>query len=92
VNRPSIRALADFYHMELENEPLDNIVACGDLIRHIHVADSGRLAPGTGEYPYARFVECVRKAGYEGRVSIECKWQDFGLEVLSSEKFLRGIF
>jgi sugar phosphate isomerase/epimerase len=92
VNRPSIRALADFYHMELENEPLDNIVSCGDLIKHIHVADSGRLAPGTGEYPYSRFVECVRKAGYEGRVSIECKWQDFSAEVVSSEKFLRGIF
>jgi len=92
VNRPSIRVLADFYHMDEENEPLDTILDNKDWLAHIHVADTGRGAPGTGHYPYAEFVRLIHEAGYDGMVSIECRWQDFEAEAGQSAAFLREAF
>ncbi|MFN8440046.1 MAG: sugar phosphate isomerase/epimerase family protein [Caldilineaceae bacterium] len=91
VNRPSIRVLADFYHMDEENEPLETLLDNRDWLAHIHVADTGRLAPGTGVYPYARFVDLLRHAGYDGMVSVECSWKDFAVEAKSAVEFLRGV-
>lgn len=88
VNRPSIQALADFYHMEEENESLENIVDAKEYLKHVHVADSGRLAPGTGSYPYKEFAEALQRADYSKRVSIECKWNNFEEELTHSKKFL----
>lgn len=92
VNRKPIQVLADFYHMDEEDEPLENIVSCKEYVKHIHVADTGRLAPGTGNYPYSEFVDCLKKADYDGRISIECKWNDFENEVVQAIKYLEGCF
>jgi sugar phosphate isomerase/epimerase len=92
VNRPSIRVLADFYHMDEDDEPLTNIVACKDYLEHVHVADTDRGAPGTGQYPYPEFVRLLAEAGYDGMVSIECRWQDFEAEAGPALAFLRKVF
>ena len=89
VNRPNIQALADFYHMDEEQEPLTNIPEHAAWIKHIHVADTGRRSPGLGDYPYAEFAEILRQAHYNGRVSIECRWQDFAAEAHLALEFLR---
>lgn len=91
VNRKSIRVLADFYHMYKENEPLENIVRHNDWIRHIHVSDS-RYAPGMGDYPYSTFLDCVNRAEYNGRISIECLWNDFEAETKLSNQYLHRLF
>ncbi len=52
MNRPPIQVLANLYHMMEENEPLENIETARSYLQHVHVADSGRMAPGTGDYPY----------------------------------------
>lgn len=92
VNRPSIRNLADFYHMDEEDEPLTNIVLCKERLAHVHVADSGRRAPGTGSYPYADFVEQLRLANYDGMVSVECRWEDFAAEAGPACAYLHKVF
>jgi len=92
VNRPRIRVLADFYHMDEENEPLTNLGQHKEWLAHIHVADTGRLAPGTGHYPYAPFVAELQHAAYQGRVSIECRWGDFATEAGAAVRFLRTVF
>jgi sugar phosphate isomerase/epimerase len=89
VNRPSIKVLADFYHMDEEVEPLSHLTQYSEWIKHIHVADSDRGAPGTGQYPYAEFAERLRRAGYDGMVSIECRWRDFASEAKPALEFLR---
>ena len=91
VNRSSIRVLADFYHMDEENEPLDHLLQYADWLEHIHVADTGRRAPGTGRYPYAEFVEKLTNSGYDGLVSIECRWEDLAAEAGPAAQFLRAI-
>ncbi|MCU9614842.1 sugar phosphate isomerase/epimerase [Caldibacillus lycopersici] len=92
VNRKSIQVLADFYHMEEEGEAVSNIVANREFIKHIHVADTDRLAPGTGKYPFSELVDQLKLANYNGRVSIECNWQHFDSEVNESFEFLRKQF
>ncbi|GGH85949.1 sugar phosphate isomerase/epimerase [Pullulanibacillus pueri] len=92
VSRSSIQVLADFYHMDEEDENLDHIVQWGDYLRHIHVADTGRMAPGTGNYPYEVFVDKIKQANYQGRISIECKWNDFDSEVKEAKRSLEQIF
>jgi sugar phosphate isomerase/epimerase len=92
VDRPSVRALADFYHMSEENEPLGHLERYKDWIVHLHVADTGRGAPGTGEYPYEQFAATLRQAGYAGMVSVECRWNDFATEAPLAVEFLRRTF
>ena len=90
VAHPNIRVLADFYHMDEDEEPLDAISRFGPWLRHIHVADTGRLYSGSGSYPYPEFVAEVTKANYEGMISVECHWQNLETEVGASMEFLRA--
>jgi sugar phosphate isomerase/epimerase len=92
VNHPAVRVLADFYHMDEEQEPLSEITRHQAWLAHIHVADTERRAPGTGHYPYATFVEQLRQAGYQGMISVECRWDDFAAEAGSSVQFLHRAF
>ncbi|WEG13799.1 sugar phosphate isomerase/epimerase [Pullulanibacillus sp. KACC 23026] len=92
INRSSIQMLADFYHMDEEEESLSHLVAASPYLKHVHVADTGRLAPGTGQYPYHEFVARLREANYQGRVSIECNWNDFDNEAARARQFLHQIF
>lgn len=72
INREQIRVLADLFHMQEENEPLDTITRHKEWLAHIHVADTGRLSPGTGVYPAAEFADQLKQAGYSGMISAEC--------------------
>jgi len=92
VNQPSISVLADFYHMDEEQEPLQHLVEYKDWLKHIHVADTGRRAPGTGHYPYPEFVDLLRQANYDGLVSIECRWENFADEAGPACRFLHQVF
>lgn len=81
IGRPGVRNLADTFHMEADHEPLSAILDNGDTLAHTHTADSGRLAPGTGTYDHAAFLGALKTAGYDDRLSIECKWNDFAAEI-----------
>lgn len=72
LNRPEVRGLADFYHMDEENEALGTLSDNAGWVQHIHLADTGRLNPGTGQYPYQEFMKQIRASGYSGLMSCEC--------------------
>jgi len=91
VNRQSIKVLADFFHMVEENDPLENIIKYSDDIRHIHTSDN-YYPPGSGTYPFPYFVECIKHSNYNGRVSIECIWNDFEKEVKDALAFVKSQF
>lgn len=92
LNRKSLKSLADFYHMVEENEPLTHLYEQRDFIHHIHVADSNRLAPGTGTYPYSEFASIIHKANYDSRISIECNWRNFEEEIGQALDYLKKQF
>lgn len=92
VNRPEIRVLADFFHMDEESEPLETLRDHRDWIVHVHLADTGRRNPGTGFYPYDRFLGLLKEIGYSGMMSCECKTENPLDDMLHSRTFLRGLW
>lgn len=96
VARSPVCVLADLYHMQEEDEPLANVAGAGSRLAHVHVADSGRLSPGSGDHPFQQFAAQIATTGYaEGEwacVSVECRWQDFAREAPGAVEFLRTIW
>ncbi|MBV9865253.1 MAG: sugar phosphate isomerase/epimerase [Abitibacteriaceae bacterium] len=79
VGHPRIQLLADLYHMIEENEPVTAVAAAGKRLRHTHVADLGRVAPGyatEGEADFTGFFRNLRQTGYDARCSFEGKFDD----------------
>ena len=72
VNRNEVHGLADFYHMDQEHEPLAEVGAYPGWLSHVHLADTGRLNPGTGQYDYDSFFRHLQAGGYQGLLSSEC--------------------
>lgn len=68
----NVRGLADFYHVDEEAEPLTTMGEFGSELAHVHLADTGRMNPGTGSYDYATFMGQLKRSGYKGRMSGEC--------------------
>lgn len=77
VNHPSIRLLADFYHMMQEEEGPDAILKAGSTIHHCHIAEKvKRTPPGTQGDDFRPYLQALKQAGYNGGISIECRWED----------------
>ena len=91
IGRPGVQNLADTFHMEQENEPLTAIVESADVLAHVHVADTGRVAPGKGNFDYTALFTILSSANYDGRISIECNWEnDLEAQLLPSLQHLKS--
>ncbi|HEX4125844.1 MAG TPA: sugar phosphate isomerase/epimerase family protein [Tepidisphaeraceae bacterium] len=73
VNHPNFQLLLDSYHFWLEDEPLENLRAVAQSIRHVHLADKvGRTAPGrSGQADYRPLFAELKRVGYDGRAAVE---------------------
>ncbi len=77
VNHPHIRLLADIYHMMREDEGPEAIRAAGDLLVHLHIAEKAeRTPPGTAGDDFTPYFRALKEIGYDGLLSIECRWDD----------------
>lgn len=71
-NLCNIVLLADMFHMNIEEtNPAAGMLAGGDLVGHVHFADSNRHAMGFGHSDPAPVMEALRKIGYKGYLSAE---------------------
>jgi sugar phosphate isomerase/epimerase len=73
VDHPNFRCLVDSYHLWLEDEPIENLIAALPWIRHVHVADKqGRVPPGqSGKADYRPLFAALKQAGYDRTISVE---------------------
>ncbi|HIB89723.1 TPA: sugar phosphate isomerase/epimerase [Candidatus Poribacteria bacterium] len=82
VNRPGIQVLADLYHVWQESEPMSNIVDAAEWLAHVHIAEPvKRSYPGNDSFDFFDFFSALKAAGYQGRVSCECSFDDFDCDV-----------
>ncbi|MGN1164604.1 MAG: sugar phosphate isomerase/epimerase family protein [Candidatus Ornithospirochaeta sp.] len=86
----NVGLLADAYHMRKEEEEMERILRCSPLL-HTHIAlKEGRGYPVEKSEEVEEFFRVLKTAGYDGRMSIEGKsddWKSDGrkaLEVLRS--------
>lgn len=91
VDHPFVKLTADLYHIQENSEDMADVVAAGVEIVHTHVADTGRSYPGVGSYPIREFFEALRSIGYNDRMSVECMWNEFDIEIRKALDFLRQI-
>lgn len=85
-----VHLLADLYHIEVEHEPLEHIVAAGALIRHVHTAGGGRGAPQTPGYDYAGFTRALHTIGYDARISAENSWENLEAQAPEALAFMKA--
>jgi hydroxypyruvate isomerase len=73
IDRPEVRLLYDVYHsVVMGEEPAEVLHGRGDLVGHVHVADTnGRHEPGTGSIGWDRTISVLLDAGYRGFVGME---------------------
>lgn len=68
----TLKVLPDTFHMNIEDPSIENaLLAAGDKIGHMHIADTNRLAPGCGHLDYKSLVKTLRKIGYNGYLTVE---------------------
>ena len=67
-----VKILADLFHMSIEESSIpDAIRAGGELIGHVHFADSNRRPAGLGHTDFAAIFRALRDISYTGYVSAE---------------------
>lgn len=93
VDLPRIRVLADYYHMVKQNEPLEHLLEAGAWLQHAHTSDDHRHFPCPEGYDQRRFLQYLKRAGYGGRLSFECRaTEDFETEARRSVEYVRHLW
>jgi sugar phosphate isomerase/epimerase len=68
----NVRLLADLFHMNIEESNVaDAIRRNGELVGHVHLADSNRRPAGNGHTDLAAIAAELREVGYDGYISAE---------------------
>ena len=89
VDLESVGVLADFYHMSEGSDPLEHIIDAREALVHFHLADTGRMWPGSGSYDYQSFFATVKAADYDQRMSLECNFHHFARDIEEALAFLQ---
>ena len=64
--------MADTFHMNVEEaSPTEVVRDLGDLLNHVHLSDSNRLAPGLGHIDFAGFIRVLEEMGYGAYLAFE---------------------
>jgi hydroxypyruvate isomerase len=73
VGAPNLGLLADLYHLAVNGENLDAVIArYVGRIAHVQLADTpGRHEPGTGDLDFPHLLAALDAAGYRGRTALE---------------------
>lgn len=85
-----IPIVADLFHLTAAGFDLQAVERIAPRVGHVHLADTGRRAPGTGDWPIADYLTALRRGGYTGDVTIECAWDDLAAQLPASLEFVRA--
>ena len=76
VGLPSVRLMADLFHMNIEEPDIGaSLRAAGDLVAHVHLADNHRVEPGLGHTDFAAAFRALADIGFDGYGAIECRFE-----------------
>jgi len=95
VGSPSIKMMADFFHMNIEEadmgQAIEEVVDC---LAYVHLADSNRYQPGAGHLDFRPGLTALKRIGYDGYMTLECRvlGPDKGKALTESARYLRQIW
>lgn len=88
IGRPSLAVAIDHYHLLTADLPVARIVEAAGAIRHVHASGPDRLPPADGAADQTDLLAALRGLGYDGRVSVECRFSDFEREAAAAQRHL----
>ncbi len=93
LDRGNIRCLVDYFHMRVEEEPVEHLLEGEGMLRHVHISNpQGRGYPRRDDgQDYGRFFEILRQIGYDGCVSVEGFTDDFAGDAERALAYLREL-
>lgn len=92
TDRPNIRLLLDTWHLELEKEPLENLLQGAGILVHAHTARlAGRTWPQVDSPQLGGTFRALSELGYDGRISIEAATEDLASDCRGTLALLRGL-
>ena len=72
VDHPHIKAMYDTFHCNIEEkDPVAAIKTIKPHMIHVHISENDRGTPGKGHVPWAETYKALRKAKYDGWLTIE---------------------
>jgi len=72
VNHPNFRMMYDTFHANIEEKQIAPTIArVADCVVHVHVSENDRGTPGTGHVAWAETFQALKKAKYDGWLTIE---------------------
>ncbi len=72
IDEPNVFVHLDTYHMNIEEKGFyEPIVALGEQLRYIHLSESDRGIPGTGNVHWDDVFRGLQAIGYEGHMAME---------------------
>ena len=64
--------LLDTFHMNIEEkDPVESIMKSKKWLKHFHVADSNRWAPGFGHIDFKAIFQALKDINYKGFITVE---------------------
>jgi sugar phosphate isomerase/epimerase len=83
VGLPSVKVVADFYHMNIEEVDIAvSLQAALPHLGHVQVSDSNRLEPGAGHLDWRPGIAVLEESGYDGYLALESGLSGPAAEVL----------
>ncbi len=94
IDRPRVRALADLFHMNIEETSFDEpILEAGSQLGHVHLAGNTGLEPGIGMVDPRPAFAALKRIDYGGWLSLECRLSGPPQDVLpASARYLRAMW
>ena len=72
VDHPAVGVMVDTFHAHIEERDTpDAIRAAGSALAHVHVSESDRGTPGTGQIDFPAVLRALREVGYDGDLVVE---------------------
>ncbi|MGH9340251.1 MAG: sugar phosphate isomerase/epimerase family protein [Acidobacteriota bacterium] len=69
---PECGICLDAFHINIEEaDPYQAILKSRDRLVDFHVADNNRMAPGQGSWDWGKLIGTLKKAGYDGALTVE---------------------
>ena len=92
VGLPSVRVMADTFHMSIEEVGLARSLRdIAPVLGHVQLGDSNRLEPGAGNLDWPALTTALDEIGYDGWLAMECGLSGPSAEVLPRvARLLRG--
>jgi len=72
VRCENLGLLLDTFHMNIEEkDPVESIIKSQKWLKHFHVADSNRWAPGFGHIDFKAIFQALKDVNYKGFITVE---------------------